>query len=215
MDFKSRKYKIKKHPKDCKLHAKKYRGTLNSKGKNDNDCLIMCMRCRKVKGIDSYSKTQWSKTFTFVRGRTVSVSDPKVICRTCQPKQHDSIWCTACQQTKGINEFSKAQRHVLDPRCQICVHSQRNDGDDNLESDKFVDPFIGDDSDLDDDIYIHDKQTINSEYADDVSDNTDEERTESKGQQESNSAEEYDDDDSDEDRMEEIFQQFKKEKQIV
>ncbi|EPY53704.1 hypothetical protein SPOG_03063 [Schizosaccharomyces cryophilus OY26] len=108
---------------------------------------LTCMRCKLAKGRNGYNKSQWQKGYRSWRGEIVAISEAKAICSSCQPKQADVLNCPACNEDKPVAAFSKSQRKTMAPRCQACVHLQRNDGIEDNDDEAFIDPFEDEEDD--------------------------------------------------------------------
>ncbi|MCJ1259342.1 hypothetical protein MMC24_007179 [Lignoscripta atroalba] len=119
---------------------------------------IRCQACKKVKGVPQYSKKQLSdlrfKILQF--GKISGTNGAYIKCRGCTGQQVTEMTCVHCDEVKGLDGFTKAQRREPDnARCISCVRDHmavepglEGEGKDD-ESDGTSNPYPSDQDDDD------------------------------------------------------------------
>ncbi|MCJ1338612.1 hypothetical protein MMC09_003901 [Bachmanniomyces sp. S44760] len=116
---------------------------------------VRCKLCKKVKGIQSYSKKQQNDLrYKILQFKDLnSVNAAQIKCRSCVGGQNTEMTCCMCDEVKGLEDFAKAQRRHPDmARCTACVgeHLAFEPGieelvrvDEGEESDGKTNPYTG------------------------------------------------------------------------
>ncbi|MCJ1346828.1 hypothetical protein MMC31_005046 [Peltigera leucophlebia] len=83
---------------------------------------IRCSICKKHKNADLYSKKQLLDLRHHIH-LGFDMKNSPIRCRTCTACQTHEMTCCICNEVKGLDAFSKAQRRTPDrARCQECVN---------------------------------------------------------------------------------------------
>ncbi|KAB8278645.1 Stc1 domain-containing protein [Aspergillus minisclerotigenes] len=87
---------------------------------------VKCMTCKKIRMQSAYSKRQLDvlRNAIVVQGGRALTGPGLAKCRECVGGQTVELRCVICDETKGLEEFAKNQRHDRDhARCLGCVQN--------------------------------------------------------------------------------------------
>ncbi|OGM44867.1 hypothetical protein ABOM_006086 [Aspergillus bombycis] len=87
---------------------------------------VKCMTCNKMRMQSAYSKRQLDalRNAIVVKGGRALTGRGHAKCRECVGGQTVELRCVICDETKGLEEFAKNQRHDRDhARCLACVQN--------------------------------------------------------------------------------------------
>ncbi|KAE8414851.1 Stc1 domain-containing protein [Aspergillus pseudocaelatus] len=87
---------------------------------------VKCMTCKKMRMQSAYSKRQLDvlRNAIVVQGGRALTGPGLAKCRECVGGQTVELRCAMCDETKGLEEFAKNQRHDRDrARCLACVQN--------------------------------------------------------------------------------------------
>ncbi|KAI9805442.1 MAG: hypothetical protein M1825_000693 [Sarcosagium campestre] len=84
---------------------------------------IKCLACKKIRDQSYYSQKQLNDlAFRISRNGPVPMNRTAIKCRQCTGGQVTEMACYICEEVKGLDGFSKAQRRMPDhARCLTCL----------------------------------------------------------------------------------------------
>ncbi|KAI9764400.1 MAG: hypothetical protein M1835_007587 [Candelina submexicana] len=85
---------------------------------------IKCLGCKRIRVQSAYSKKQLRdlRDIIYSNGKIDCNTGAYIKCRQCTGQQVNEMTCCVCDEVKGLNGFSKAQRRDPDKaRCLDCV----------------------------------------------------------------------------------------------
>ena len=86
-------------------------------------CRTRCKGCKRLKKTSQFSNKQLNDLRNYLAmGYTITDWGMLIECRQCTGVQIHEMTCAVCEETKGLDGFSKAQRH--DPDNAVCYYSQ-------------------------------------------------------------------------------------------
>ena len=91
---------------------------------------IKCVGCKKIKNKDSYSQKQLNDLAWKISSKgNVPVQTALIKCRLCTGQQVTELKCSICNEVKGLDGFSKAQRRNPDGAVRVSLgHVTKTDG---------------------------------------------------------------------------------------
>jgi hypothetical protein len=82
-----------------------------------------CKGCKRLKNIAQFSNKQLMDLRNYLAmGNTITEWGMLIDCRQCTGVQIHEMTCAVCDETKGLDGFSKAQRH--NPDNAVCLPHQ-------------------------------------------------------------------------------------------
>ncbi|KAI9836900.1 MAG: hypothetical protein M1819_001065 [Sarea resinae] len=113
---------------------------------------IKCGGCKKIRVQGAYSKKQLTdlRHKIYLNDRLNPLTGGHIKCRHCTGQQVHELTCCICDETRGLEGFSKAQRRDPDKaRCLDCVNLHETlepglEDDDETDSDTASNPYESD-----------------------------------------------------------------------